>query len=67
MTFGTLLLLVVGVGAVDEPACTWWDDGLTGPDDAARHDSAEHFSRLGALLVTATAWIPRTSYCFAIP
>ena len=34
----------------------------------ARHDSAEHFSRLNALLFTATDWIFITvPYCFAIP
>ena len=33
----------------------------------ARQDSAEHFSRLGALLFTAMAWIFIPAYCFAIP
>ena len=33
----------------------------------ARRDSAEHFSRLDALLFTATAWIFIPAYCFAIP
>ena len=32
----------------------------------ARHDSAEHFSRVGALLFTATGWIFIPAYCFAI-
>ena len=33
----------------------------------ARHDSAEDFSRLGALLFTAMGWIFIPAYCFAIP
>ena len=33
----------------------------------ARHDSAEHFSRLDALLFTATAWLFIPAYCFANP
>ena len=33
----------------------------------ARRDSAEHFSRLGALLFTAVDWIFILAYCFAIP
>ena len=33
----------------------------------ARHDSAEDFSRLDALLFTAMAWIFIPAYCFAIP
>ena len=33
----------------------------------ARRDSAEDFSRLNALLCTATDWIFIPAYCFAIP
>mgnify|MGYP002039486777 CR=1 FL=1 len=33
----------------------------------ARQDSAENFSRLDALLFTATAWIFIPAYCFAVP
>ena len=33
----------------------------------ARHDSAEDFSRLNALLCTAMAWIFIPAYCFAVP
>ena len=33
----------------------------------ARRDSAEDFSRLGALLFTATTWIFIRAYCFAVP
>ena len=33
----------------------------------ARQDSAEDFSRLNALLCTATDWIFIPAYCFAIP
>ena len=33
----------------------------------ARRDSAEHFSRLNALLFTATDWIFIPAHCFAIP
>ena len=33
----------------------------------ARRDSAEHFSRLDALIFTATTWIFIPAYCFAIP
>ena len=33
----------------------------------ARHDSAEDFSRLDALLFTAMAWIFIPAYCFALP
>ena len=33
----------------------------------ARDDSAEDFSRLNALLFTATAWIFIPTYCFAVP
>ena len=33
----------------------------------ARRDSAEHFSRLDALLFTATVWIFIPAYCFAVP
>ena len=35
--------------------------------DPARRDSAEDFSRLGALLCTATDWIFIPAHCFAIP
>ena len=38
-----------------------------GRENTACHDSAEHFSRLDALLFTATAWILIVAYCFAIP
>ena len=34
---------------------------------ARRRDSAEDFSRLGALLCTATDWIFIPAHCFAIP
>ena len=40
-----------------------WGDGRA----VARRDSAEHFSRLGALLFTAVAWIFIPAYCFARP
>ena len=33
----------------------------------ARHDSAEDFSRLDALLFTAMDWIFIPAYCFALP
>ena len=33
----------------------------------ARRDSAEDFSRLSALLFTATDWIFIPAYCFALP
>ena len=36
-------------------------------DALARHDSAEDFSRLDALLFTAMAWIFIPAYCFARP
>ena len=36
-----------------------------GPGGPARRDSAEHFSRLGALLFTALAWIFIPAYCSA--
>jgi len=34
---------------------------------SARHDSAEHFSRLDALQCTAMAWIFIPAYCSAVP
>ena len=36
-------------------------------NNEARHDSAEDFSRLDALLFTAMAWIFIPAYCFAVP
>ena len=46
------------------------DGNISQEEFNARQDSAEHFSRLGALLFTATAWIfihSSAYYCFAIP
>ena len=39
---------------------------VDGDARAARQDSAEDFSRLGALLFTAMAWIFIPAYCFAV-
>ena len=45
---------------------TWDEDAQTIMNQMkARHDSAEHFSRLNALLCTDIAWIFIPAYCFA--
>ena len=46
-------------------AFPWY--GYDFPCAPARQDSAEHFSRLNALLFTAMAWMFIPAYCFALP
>ena len=70
--------LGTGTGALPSlglPPYNWWSEATHGishvRNDAttpyARRDSAEDFSRLGALLFTAMAWIFIPTHCFAIP
>ena len=62
-TYGSVLT----PDGADATADGAWIVRVDGGAAEARHDSAEHFSRSGALLFTAMAWIFIPAYCFAVP
>ena len=65
-----LMRLDLSGGAIDtEPKMRALAEGLRANDSVyrlARQDSAEDFSRLGALLFTAMAWIFIPAHCFVV-